>query len=261
MHKITISTNRSVTEEAEKQPPKKKVETRMNRSTLKKGLSPKSLNAKNGNSSAARDDDNYIPYFITPVLFYQNEATHKTQKSTDNMFTTFTQIVRENTDLLRPFEEYKMMDRFRSDVPLDVHLRLKHNTNERKKFVEVFESERKITYDQLLNRVSEREKMLKYMRKVKIHDKNSSSIQMSSNFDGDLRDDDFAERTEKKIANMYSSAFMKNFKFYWYNIEQDTYKPANREGATFTLIGTKGYLYGGRSRALQEEMDVLDTSN
>lgn len=52
-----------------------------------------------------------------------------------------------------------------------------------------------------------------------------------------------------------------HFKFYWYKINNVEFRPENREGATLSFVGGKGYLYGGKARKLHEGIVELDTSN
>jgi hypothetical protein len=50
-------------------------------------------------------------------------------------------------------------------------------------------------------------------------------------------------------------------KLYWEKIQALKWSPDSREGATMLNIGTKIYLFGGLSRDLHRDTEILSTAN
>eukprot|EP01017_Pseudomicrothorax_dubius_P015171 TRINITY_DN17598_c0_g1_i2.p1 TRINITY_DN17598_c0_g1~~TRINITY_DN17598_c0_g1_i2.p1 ORF type:complete len:632 (-),score=66.75 TRINITY_DN17598_c0_g1_i2:144-2039(-) len=64
----------------------------------------------------------------------------------------------------------------------------------------------------------------------------------------------------KKGAEIKDKAEQENeIRFYWSHIDMgNSFKPSMREGATFTLIEGRGYLYGGLSRTIHNDVTVYN---
>ena len=122
---------------------------------------------------------------------------------------------------------------------------LENYENDNKKFREEFQ--KTLRHDQFTK---------KMMPKIKIY---SSRNQKPDTKTPEEEAKDIEKKKFSTLANL-KNCLIKDIKVFWYApIEKVNWHPEMREGGAFAILGRYGYLYGGLSKGLLNEMEVIDT--
>lgn len=211
------------------------------------------------------DKINYAPYMI----FFPPEEILQEAKQTQvkkNNFLTFKTLVGKGVPKMTTNQSNELFSVFESNMTLKKQLNF--NKEQEILFRRSANTSLSTSRSALALAQKEKEDKLKKMPKIRIQPSAKYAEPQKLIFDEELSHKEGDDEEKNLIRHPKYIKFMKfgphdKYNFHWSIIsdpEHSTWRPVSRESASFLVLGKYAYLYGGRSKDLNNDLSRLDIS-
>lgn len=216
---------------------------------LKVQTNLRDLNTSNSNNS---------PLLFVPPALISAKSRHSTFKKP---FLPFDELLSTHRKDVKNFDESLISPNTSKD---QIIRQLAYNKNQERIIVESTTQSEKESHRMMAESFKTQKK--KELKMPRIHTYPSRSHFYSNDKIGSMNDTKLTKIEPVEITNKVglssentNGLFSRHLRFFkCKDIENFSYRPKAREGATFTIFGKYGYLYGGRSQRAVDEIEVLD---